>query len=165
MRDLAIPAGERSEGRRRGLGRAKAVCHEPGRRCIERCIEVAADDRRRAVRPAVDPCQKLLNLKEAQGIVATRHVEVGYVEIDGPLLDHDAGDQRDDPGELYPRVGFIVTNLARSVEGTVAFYNQRGTAEPYIKEGRNAIKWTRLSCRSFAANAGVPSVPRSCLQP
>ena len=29
----------------------------------------------------------------------------------------------------------------------------RGTCEQYIKEGKNAIKWTRLSCRSFAANA------------
>jgi len=57
------------------------------------------------------------------------------------------------PGELYPRVGFIVTNLARSAEGVVAFYNQRGTYEQYIKESKNAIKWTRLSCRTFAANA------------
>src|SRR3954470_7392230 len=57
------------------------------------------------------------------------------------------------PGELYPRVGFIVTNLARSAEGIVAFYNKRGTCEQYIKEGKNAIKWTRLSCRTFAANA------------
>ena len=57
------------------------------------------------------------------------------------------------PGELYPRVGFIVTNLARPAERIVAFYNQRGTAEQYIKEGKNAIKWTRLSCRTFAANA------------
>src|ERR687885_11976 len=57
------------------------------------------------------------------------------------------------PGELYPRVGFIVTNLARSAEGVVAFYNKRGTCEQYIKEGKNAIKWTRLSCRTFAANA------------
>jgi hypothetical protein len=57
------------------------------------------------------------------------------------------------PGDLYPRVGFIVTNLARSAEGVVAFYNRRGTCEQYIKEGKNAIKWTRLSCRSFAANA------------
>jgi hypothetical protein len=57
------------------------------------------------------------------------------------------------PGELYPRVGFIVTNLARSAEGIIAFYNQRGTCEQYIKEGKNAIKWTRLSCRTFAANA------------
>ena len=57
------------------------------------------------------------------------------------------------PSELYPRVGFIVTNLARPAERVVAFYNQRGTAEQWIKEGKNAIKWTRLSCRSFAANA------------
>jgi Transposase DDE domain group 1 len=57
------------------------------------------------------------------------------------------------PGELYPRVGFILTNLARPAERVVAFYNQRGTAEQWIKEGKGAIKWTRLSCRSFAANA------------
>jgi hypothetical protein len=57
------------------------------------------------------------------------------------------------PGELYPSVGFIVTNLARSAEGIVAFYNRRGTCEQYIKEGKNATKWTRLSCRTFAANA------------
>ena len=57
------------------------------------------------------------------------------------------------PGELYPRVGFIVTNLARPAERVVAFYNQRGTAEQWIKEGKSAIKWTRLSCRTFAANA------------
>jgi len=57
------------------------------------------------------------------------------------------------PGELYPRVGFIVTNMARRAERVVGFYNKRGTCELYIKEGKGAIKWTRLSCRSFAANA------------
>jgi hypothetical protein len=57
------------------------------------------------------------------------------------------------PGELYPRVGFIVTNMARPPENVVAFYNKRGTCEQWIKEGKGAIKWTRLSCRSFAANA------------
>jgi hypothetical protein len=56
------------------------------------------------------------------------------------------------PDELSPRVGFIVTNLARSAEGIVAFYNRRGTCEQYIKEGKKAIKWTRLSCQTFAAN-------------
>ena len=30
---------------------------------------------------------------------------------------------------------------------------QRWWFEQYIKEGKGAIKWTRLSCRSFAANA------------
>jgi len=57
------------------------------------------------------------------------------------------------PGELYPRVGFIVTNMSRPAERVVAFYNKRGTCEQWIKEGKGAIKWTRLSCRSFAANA------------
>jgi hypothetical protein len=55
------------------------------------------------------------------------------------------------PGELVPRVGFIVTNLP--AERVVAFYNQRGTAEQWIREGKGAIRWTRLSCRSLAANA------------
>jgi len=45
-----------------------------------------------------------------------------------------------------------VTNLARPAR-VVTFYNQRGTAEQWIKEGKGAIKWTRLSCRTFAANA------------
>ena len=57
------------------------------------------------------------------------------------------------PGELVPRVGFIVTNTARVAENVVGFYNKRGTCEQYIKEGKDAIKWTRLSCRTFAANA------------
>jgi len=55
-------------------------------------------------------------------------------------------------GELFPRVGFIVTNLRRSAEGVVEFYNQRGTAEQWIKEGKNAVKWTRLSCHDFLDN-------------
>jgi hypothetical protein len=33
-----------------------------------------------------------------------------------------------------------------------AFYNHRGTAEQWIKEGKNAVKWTRLSCCKFRNN-------------
>ena len=55
-------------------------------------------------------------------------------------------------GELFPRVGFIVTNLRRSTYRVVKFYNGRGTAEQWIKEGKNAVKWTRLSCHDFADN-------------
>jgi len=55
-------------------------------------------------------------------------------------------------GELFPRVGFIVTNLRRSDEGVVKFYNGRGTAEQWIKEGKNAVRWTRLSCHDFVDN-------------
>jgi Transposase DDE domain group 1 len=38
--------------------------------------------------------------------------------------------------ELYPRVGFIVTNMSRPAEWVVAFYNKRGTCEQWIKEGK-----------------------------
>jgi hypothetical protein len=55
-------------------------------------------------------------------------------------------------GELFPRVGFLVTNLRRSAHGVVKFYNGRGTAEQWIKEGKNAVKWTRLSCHDFVDN-------------
>jgi hypothetical protein len=44
------------------------------------------------------------------------------------------------PGELCPRVGFIVTNMSRPAERVVAFYNKRGTCEQWIKEGKGAIK-------------------------
>jgi hypothetical protein len=39
-------------------------------------------------------------------------------------------------GELFPRVGFIVTNLPLSNRAVVRFYNKRGTAEQWIKEGK-----------------------------
>jgi len=55
------------------------------------------------------------------------------------------------PASCTPRVGFIVTNLSRPGERVVAF-NHRGTAEQYIKEGKYAIKWTRLSCSKFRNN-------------
>lgn len=55
-------------------------------------------------------------------------------------------------GELFPRVGFIVTNLAADNRAVVRFYNKRGTAERWIKEGKQAVKITRLSCHRFRAN-------------
>ena len=56
------------------------------------------------------------------------------------------------PGELFPRVGFIVTNLPMEPDWVVRFYNQRGTTEQHIKEGKYAFHWTRLSCRGFRDN-------------
>jgi hypothetical protein len=35
----------------------------------------------------------------------------------------------------------------------VKFYNGRGTAEQWIRERKAALRWTRLSCRAFRANA------------
>jgi hypothetical protein len=55
-------------------------------------------------------------------------------------------------GELFPRIGFIVTNLRWKSSNVVRFYNKRGTAEQWIKEGKYALKWTRLSCHDFVDN-------------
>jgi hypothetical protein len=55
-------------------------------------------------------------------------------------------------GELFPRVGFIVTNLETDSRAVVRFYNKRGTVEQWIKEGKQAAKMTRLSCHRFRAN-------------
>ena len=52
-----------------------------------------------------------------------------------------------------PRVGFIVTNSEAPPYRVVQFYNGRGKAEQYIKEGKYATSWTRLSCHRFEANA------------
>ena len=55
-------------------------------------------------------------------------------------------------GELLPRVGFIVTTLNGRNRAVVRFYNQRGTTEKWIKEGKAAIQWTLLSRHRFRAN-------------
>ncbi len=55
-------------------------------------------------------------------------------------------------GELFPRVGFIVTNMSRIPENVVQFYKKRGTCEQWIKEGKHALTWTRLSCSRFCSN-------------
>jgi len=54
--------------------------------------------------------------------------------------------------QLFPRVNYVITNLNWSAKKAVKFYNKRGTAEQWIKEGKNAIRWTKLSCRRFTAN-------------
>ena len=54
--------------------------------------------------------------------------------------------------ELFPRVGFIVTNMTGWSRKVVKFYKGRGTAEQWIKEGKYAVKWTRVSCRNFRDN-------------
>jgi hypothetical protein len=55
-------------------------------------------------------------------------------------------------GELFPRVGFTVTNLGTDSRAVVRFYNKRGTAQQWITEGKQAVKMTRLSCHRFRSN-------------
>ncbi len=52
-------------------------------------------------------------------------------------------------GELFPRVGFIVTTLETDSRAVVRFYNKRGTAEQWIRAGKEAVKLGRLSCHRF----------------
>src|ERR1700736_301135 len=56
------------------------------------------------------------------------------------------------PGSCFRRIGFIVSNLEMPSRAVVRFYNKRGTAEQWIKEGKQAVKLARLSCHRFRAN-------------
>ena len=56
-------------------------------------------------------------------------------------------------GELFPRVGFIVTNRTDPAKSIIRFYNGRGTCEQWIKEGKYALAWMRLSCHAFERNS------------
>ena len=55
-------------------------------------------------------------------------------------------------GELFPWVGFIVTNLPAKAKGIVYFYNRWGTAEQWVKQGKYALNWIWPSCHRLVAN-------------
>jgi hypothetical protein len=45
--------------------------------------------------------------------------------------------------ELFPSVGFIVTNLTLPRRAVEWFYNKRSTSEQWIKYGKHEVKMTR----------------------
>jgi hypothetical protein len=45
---------------------------------------------------------------------------------------------------------WLPDDLLSQSEQVLTFHDQRGTAEQHIKEGKMALKWTRLSCRTIA---------------
>ena len=55
-------------------------------------------------------------------------------------------------GELFPRVGFIVTNLNWRAKHVVRFYNGEVPPSSGSRRARLAMKWTRLSCHDFRDN-------------
>jgi Transposase DDE domain group 1 len=55
-------------------------------------------------------------------------------------------------GELFSRVGFIVTDLETDSRAVMRFYSTRGTAEQWIREGKRGVKMSRLSCHGFRSN-------------
>ena len=66
-------------------------------------------------------------------------------------------------GELFPRVGFIVTNMVLPSRSVVRFYNKRGTAEQWIKEGKQATHWTVVPL--VPGERSAPATERPGLQP
>ena len=55
-------------------------------------------------------------------------------------------------GELFPHVGFIVTNSNIEAHKVITIYNGRAEIENRIKEGKNTLRWDKTSCHRFAAN-------------
>jgi hypothetical protein len=55
-------------------------------------------------------------------------------------------------GASFSRVGSVVTNLEIDGHAGIQLYNERDTAEQSIKEGKQAVKMTRLSCHRFRSN-------------
>ena len=94
--------------------------------------------------------------RPTEGPFPKAHRLVSRFHLPGPELEcipKGGGQGGVAPGEnWFPRVGFIVTNLSYPTIGIVRFYNGRGTAEQWIKEGKHALNWTRLSCHKFVAN-------------
>ena len=64
------------------------------------------------------------------------------------------------PGELYPRVGFIVTNLSRPADRVVAFYNKRGRCEQWIAIRYCALHAAIASGRVRLATDGGAKIAR-----
>ena len=58
-------------------------------------------------------------------------------------------------GELFPRVGFIVTNLSAKAKGVVHFYNGRGRVEQWIKEGKYALNLDQALLPPACCQSGV----------
>jgi hypothetical protein len=54
--------------------------------------------------------------------------------------------------ELFPRIGFVVTNSRLPAGKVVKVYNGRGDVENRIKEGKNTLRWDKTSCQRFEAN-------------
>jgi len=55
-------------------------------------------------------------------------------------------------GELFPRVGFVITNSRLTAGKVIKVYNGRAEIENRIKEGKNTLRWDKTSCQRFEAN-------------
>ncbi|MGA8572822.1 MAG: IS1380 family transposase [Desulfobaccales bacterium] len=68
-------------------------------------------------------------------------------------------------GELFPRIGFVVTNSRLPAAKVIKVYNGRAEIENRIKEGKNTLRWDKTSCQKFEANQARLQMGVSGLQP
>ena len=76
-------------------------------------------------------------------VPGTREVPLRHSVASQPSANAPYRSSADSPGGTTAEV------FGRQV---LEFYNGRGTAEQWIKEGKYALHWTRLSCHRFVAN-------------
>ena len=55
-------------------------------------------------------------------------------------------------GELFPRIGLMITNSRLPAGKVIKVYNGRAEIENRIKEGKNTLRWDKTSCKRFEAN-------------
>jgi hypothetical protein len=55
-------------------------------------------------------------------------------------------------GELFPRIGFVVTNSRLPAGKVIKIYNGRVDVENRIKGGKNTLRWDKTSCQRLEAN-------------
>ena len=66
------------------------------------------------------------------------------------------------PGELFPRIGFVVTNSRLPASKVIKVYNGPAQIENRVEEGQNTLRWHKTNCQRFEANQfrlrmGVPA--------
>ena len=103
---------------------------------LERNISRVADAASGKAEPQADTLVQELSLSGGQLEDGAAGGGEGGVPLRGVVPPR--GVHRDQPGG--------------SSRAVVRFYNKRGTAEQWIKEGKQAVKMTRLSCHRFRSN-------------
>jgi len=55
-------------------------------------------------------------------------------------------------GELFPRIGLVITNSRLLAGKVIKVYNGRAEIENRIKAGKNTLRWDKACCPRFEAN-------------
>jgi hypothetical protein len=89
------------------------------------------------------------------GLLLVRELDerLGLSELIGEHLTDSRGKNTQLPmADLLRQAVYSRLAGYEDIDAVVRFYNKRGTAEQWIKEGKQAVKMTRLSCHRFRSN-------------